>query len=1784
MKQKTTHKILSLFLAAVMLFSLVPAVFAEGGGHITATEQTATEITQGQQYTLDLSQVFADGEGHTLSYAVTNDEGNQSTANLKDGVYYFTSPVTGTYQPTITARCESGSASLTLDITVKAGEVADVKQYDYNETDVSQVTVYVSISCDGIPVLGKDKDETVLSHLKVTVPYFDLARYDLQDYYRYATENGQGGYTGDTVIKRPTAMHLFIYMLERFYLGYPESECGTGAHKEDLFGESRKDDIQNMFGETAYEGKLSPLYYTGGATSTYMQNFWGHDENLMYYRNHRYPLMSPGWGATSDYMLLSDGDAIDLAMFSDWGFYHHGAFCCIGAADSTEPVETLTVKQGDKLYFTGLKYGTQSVTDGGVDDFVRVSEEDNIAYVLFDQNWDSTTSQPTAKFDGNEGDYEMDVANLAPGTYHLIGFDSNAGTTDACDAPASCDVIVEASPVPEHTHTIVRHEATAATCEATGNTVYYSCECGKFFSDAEGTTEIEENSWVIPALGNGHVDVKNNATQASGKDGFCDVCGQYCNHAPILKEGITAVSDNVIVGEAYLLRDLQTGKIFEDPDGDALSVAGGGAGNAASKTNYYYNRSTDGGKTWGEELDFASALFGATTISLTEKEPGTYMYRFYAKDGYGGDSRDTGDYWYLTLHADTAENLDFDIHFYIGQDQNYSTNGNKMPIIKLWQSNGNSNKVGDEITLTALEDENGYARMNATVKGGWYVYEGYGWNTETEVYDIPLGGMQIKLPADSNVDGNRGGGTDIYLRVMSIYTNSKKDDGTYFGADDYTVRVTCPIMQCDAVMGAPYVKGNFTYYPVLFYAGGNSCLFNYYLYPTDTDHYMFAQAINGTLPTSTGVQTKSIAISSVVLLTATVPETADFGLYFQYNNFNTSEQAPAVDWTNNGDGTKTAVYKVSKADNYTWRMTDPTGTYVTKAGWLSKPTADSTMTLSFDGASTAKNSHDFSQLGTTTINRDEADLQVFVSPSGAKGLGSGTERIRAYRMWQLINSDTANIMIEPDYTWTKLSGPADISFVDDSAAVTGTQIDSGNGHHNWADISANGGTSIFAVHYDAIDLDTSNNKTHAGFYPATNPDRAAFVVVADELGSATANVPFNGDFEANSRLDGWDYIYDTWYYMKDEENPALTFTATGATNVEYAFGRTDGATMESTVSGFTAIQAENGSYSVPLAALNNAANNFGGTVIIRMTDADGKYSYQLVKVARMSVTVNNKTYPGEPAMPGNTVELSFDGLYRSINKISGIFNPTTFYLRYTTDGEEINGSLGQYMQMDKSTIKFTIPNDIAFEANTDQTTFTLTNGYVFGSMYSAANPFGAMYYMTDTGVGTNFNAVTVSFAFQHLSDITIPVKKMPTAAVTLQVEGPENYTAMVKDADGNAQTAENGIYTINYGTYSYVIEAEGFIKEVGKFTVGSADNGEKTVTVTMRKSDAATWDGKTVTAVTPNDDGIYEIRTGAELAWFAQQVNSGEGAGYNAVLMNDISLNWCDWAPIGTSNTKAFKGSFDGNSHVIGDLYINATATNQGLFGYISAATIQNLGVTGSVTSTGNNVGGIVGWGAGKFVIENCFNAADVSGKQSVGGVAGNPATTGAIKNCYNIGDITAAKYGGGISGGTSASALAVATNCFNMGTVNCAASGGGINIGAAAKGVNSYYLNTCYVTGTSAKAGTPKTAAEMASADFAALLGDAFTYVDGSAYPVLTWQIPAAPAAVYGDVTGDGTVDSQDATIVYAFANGKQTADETQMAAADVNGDGVVDSQDATLVYAFANGKLLAFPCATKN
>ena len=1169
---------------------------------------------------------------------------------------------------------------------------------------------------------------------------------------------------------------------------------------------------------------------------------------------------------------------------------------------------------------------------------------------------------------------------------------------------------------------------------------------------------------------------------------------------PKLKDGVSpTASATVQTGTAYLLSDLQAGKIF---DGEGLTYE-----------NYYYERSADNGQSWGTRQKFEKALFGGTLIQLTETVAGTYIYRFYAS--FDGENFST-DTWTLTLTVEDNPTMEFS--FFVGKDY---TGG--YPVIKLYNvtKDADGNEVlGDELkdvflysnftdTLPEGEEEydpamgkldsTKYQMFYAKLTAGRYAYRAFAKDADGN-YTVALGGMTLNLPTDKNVDGGAGGGNKIYLQCNSFYTNSKKADNTYFTAEEYHVRVTCPIMKCDAAMGDPYIKDNYTYYPTMLYAAGNACLYNTYAYP-DIEGYIFTQNINQTFTASYRAATaKVLTINTGITLDVTVPADATFGLYFQWNNFNTTEVEPTTEWTTSEDGkTKTAQYFISKSNgNYTWRLSDDT--HVTQAGWLASQSESGKLTVSFaESAATDRVSHDFSNLGTQTINRDEADLQVNLDPSGYEAI-TGTTRVRAYRHWQLINSDAGNIMVEPDFHWNTLTGDAAIS-----------PVNGGNTTANWADVTPGTQDSIIAVYYDSVDVNPGNHGSHGGLFPATSPERVGVIVVGGTgvtHGTADAKVKYNmASGVTTTRSEDWDYNYDTWFYETSETNPALDFTvnATGSVKVEYALAATDNS-MKTTVSGFQSVSADaDSNYAVPLVGFNAIGNGKGGTVILKMTDSTG-VSYRLVRVAKVTITAENVSNPGENIMPGDQVKLSFDGMYRAVNKISGIFNPTNFKPTYFAGDAKYEGTLGQYQKMDNATVTVTIPEDVTFADGAATAQYTLTNGYTYGSMYAAANPFAFLYSMTDTGVGTNFNAVTVNYYMNHYADAVVTVYQKVTYKTKLNItdengKAVDGVTVTLLGRDGKTPITpnENGTYTLGYGVYTYTLSKNGYVVTRGSFSLGSADaanvkDGVLTVkTAVLPKVGENAWDGKTKTEPKKDGNGVYLIGTAAELAWFA--ATDGKSS---AKLTADIELAGYDWTPL-----KKFYGTFDGQGHVIRNLYINSTSNTLGLISYLQGgASVTRLGITGSVTCTNNTriaqAGGIVGYMYDKASITQCWSAVNVTSNKHAGGIAGYTAGGSIITNCYASGNITTTSknecYLGGICGsGFSNTNGATLTNCYSIGDVTGTSGAASYLGGLSPDKTAAHYVDNCfYLDGTVSKEsskygvtglGTAKTVDEMKSA-----------------------------------------------------------------------------------------------------
>lgn len=250
-----------------------------------------------------------------------------------------------------------------------------------------------------------------------------------------------------------------------------------------------------------------------------------------------------------------------------------------------------------------------------------------------------------------------------------------------------------------------------------------------------------------------------------------------------------------------------------------------------------------------------------------------------------------------------------------------------------------------------------------------------------------------------------------------------------------------------------------------------------------------------------------------------------------------------------------------------------------------------------------------------------------------------------------------------------------------------------------------------------------------------------------------------------------------------------------------------------------------------------------------------------------------------------------------------------------------------------------------------------------------------------------------------------------------------------------------------------------------------------------------------------------------------------------------------------------FTGTFDGNGHTVTLAINQPLKDNIGLFSKISStATVKNVAVNGNVigsrcvggiagTSNGtitqcqnkatitatkngsgnySQAGGIVGY-AENATITSCANVGTVNAAPNdgrrCGGVAGY-AKTSVIENCYNQGQVSSCKTGSGAAVGGIAGYIdsnASVKNCYNSGAISCAAASQvaklvGWNAGST--------IENCYYLGDKAGEGAngynymdptqPKTADEMKSPAFAALLGSAFMAKTGD-YPALSWETPTA-------------------------------------------------------------------------
>ena len=462
------------------------------------------------------------------------------------------------------------------------------------------------------------------------------------------------------------------------------------------------------------------------------------------------------------------------------------------------------------------------------------------------------------------------------------------------------------------------------------------------------------------------------------------------------------------------------------------------------------------------------------------------------------------------------------------------------------------------------------------------------------------------------------------------------------------------------------------------------------------------------------------------------------------------------------------------------------------------------------------------------------------------------------------------------------------------------------------------------------------------------------------------------------------------------------------------------------------------------------------------------------------------------------------------------------------------------------------------------------------------------YTVSKFGYETKTGNITVSADVNE----TVTLTELASCTLTFAVTPAENAKVTVTHPVGGTIAAEaDGGYKLYLGeTYAYTVTKENYIPVHGSITAAE----DKTLSFTLTYAGEG-WDGTTKTAPTKGENGVYQIGTAAELAWFADAVQNGQTA-ISAKLTANINLNEKAWTAFGEYDyndvpNSGFAGTLDGDRHIVSGLQSTeglvsclssvGTVKNLTVIGTVSGSshvggiaatssgTVENCLFDGTVTTSSSSAsaGGIVGRASKGNRIVNCVNTGDIkntctsySSKLNIGGIVGY--TYGTVENCYSTGNVSARvdkdtnKGIGGIAGQVYASA--VLRNCYVTGTVTGPEAGISPVVNLMASGAtveNCYYL---HAAGTgAATAGTlKKTAEEMRTPEFAADVG---MHLDSGnsngGFPVLPWQ-------------GGTPVDNADLKAAAAAANalqlrGMTAADAAKKAKADWYAKNVLELYD---------------------
>jgi len=1028
-----------------------------------------------------------------------------------------------------------------------------------------------------------------------------------------------------------------------------------------------------------------------------------------------------------------------------------------------------------------------------------------------------------------------------------------------------------------------------------------------------------------------------------------------------------------------------------------------------------------------------------------------------------------------------------------------------LPLTAVWhsvQATTNVTITMNSVTTTmTLQDSNGDPVAETSLSGRTYTFNG-----------LPAGDYTLfGYNSDSELNGTftfTVGDEEMTLQIWTVPNISVSNDGWVYGTD-YTIE-DCEVHSREGATFPVTLGTNVGNKSVLTYDGGSVILRFVPTPAREAEGYTFmwdGRTITG--------NTNIIAeMPTGGTFTSTCPADAEIAMMQKKGGAQGSGTIHYVPFTlidpvsveTSGD-IKTYTWRLGHNCQYNMRAwREGSLTQVLYFYYNTNP--DKCPVINFTEADFSARDPKWIDHNPRNLGRmNDCNILLNINEKGYKTMKTGDEfDLLAERDWQIIPNQTENYFLEPDYHYAvyDINGNPDNSVVE---VVPDGYIGS-----EWAILRAKApGTAIVTVTYDAASAsqyqrEKTNRQDYYGgrYFGALWPENTGVFVVSvsaeAQANGMDANMLLNEEYNENSaRLAGRyvDAEHDVFYYINEEEYAEYTFKPTGVTTVEISYPtiRTNDAVYNT---GWHMV-TKNGDDTYTLHLKH-------GRQIVRMGDGTGKYIYQVLTAKHATRTITNRTNASTTRfLPGSNVVVQYDGLFHPANKLSGIYNMSA-YITYNGNptGSSLILSPNQYWfagTPSAQAVYFTIPIDYT------GTTYTLSDGVI--QVLGYGDPIGNHRTIGKwAGRSPNFTAGAGATYFGSLPDVVIPVTQPAETRARFILDPSDAEIITVTNSLGQEVTADgDGRYLLKEGENTVVAHHPARKRAPITVTISSDCATECDIPLVLETIPDNGWNGVDMTEPTITG-GIYHIRSGYELAWFAAQVNAcakGKTAAqtYQAVLDNDIDLCGYDWTPIGKGGSYCrYAGIFDGQGYTIDNLYIISGERYLGLFGYLLsssatvAAEVKNLVLRGSIESTfsstsGANVGAVAGTVAGtsktrkRISISNVTSyvnitayAAYVSGligqatftdfdrcanygnvmvtkhpstssnqnphKCAAGIVVGD--STIHITNSFNCGNIVTGNYAGGLFAGKEATADALITNCYNTGYVNASK---GNNLGA---------------------------------------------------------------------------------------------------------------------------------------